>query len=146
MHKRTLPILLALLSTTISVSAQNRCQMFISHLPGNNPIATVPDAGEITQGCAVSSVDPTAADKNTADCKTLATFPVDIKKDITVAKDVSGLAEDIKIFIFNRNLKEGFVKYRAADLNFEDVNQCLTTLDGSLDFEVMFQRCEFDCP
>ncbi len=145
MHKQTLLLALATLSSSV-VYAQNRCQMFISHLPGENPIATVPDAGEITQGCAVSSVDPEAADKNTGDCKTLGTFPVDIKKDITVAKDVTGLEEDIKIFIFNRNLKEGFVKYKAADLNFEDFNQCLTTLDGSLDFEVMFQRCEFDCP
>ncbi|KAF7509394.1 hypothetical protein GJ744_008117 [Endocarpon pusillum] len=146
MHKPTLLVALATVSTTV-VYAQNRCQMFISHLPGDNPIASVPDAGEITQGCAVSSVDPAAADKNAGgDCKTLGTFAVDIKKDITVAKDVTGLDDDVRIFIFNRNLKEGFVKYKAADLNFEDFNQCLTTLDGSLDFNVRFQRCEFDCP
>lgn len=144
MHAQSLLLALAALST--SVYAQNRCQMFISHLPGNNPIATVPDAGEITQGCAVSSVDPDAKKKNTGDCKTLGTFPVDLKKDITIAKGVTGLPEDILVHIFNENLREGFVKYKTADLNFEDFNQCLTTLDGSLDFNVKFQRCEFDCP
>ncbi|ERF76951.1 hypothetical protein EPUS_02663 [Endocarpon pusillum Z07020] len=59
------------------------------------------------------------ADENTGnDCKTLGTFPVDIKTDITVASDVTGLEDDVRIFIFNRNLKEGFVKYKAARSEF----------------------------
>ena len=121
--------------------------MFISHLPGDDPLFTVPDSGEITQDCAVTSVDPTAPDLNSDACKILGTFDAEeYERESIISKDVTGLPEDITVRIFNDGLREGFVKYRGQDLNFEDFNQCLTTLDGSLDFTVEFQRCEFDCP
>lgn len=145
---RTPTLLLALVALTTSVLAQNRCQMFITHLPGNDPLSSKPDRGEIRQSCKFAADDPKAKKDggNGPDCKTLGEFPVDLDRDIIIAGDVTGLPEDVTVHIFNRNLREGFVKYKAADLNFEDVDQCLTTLDGSLDFNVVFQRCEFDCP
>jgi hypothetical protein len=144
MHTQTL--LLALLTLTTSVLAQNRCQMFITHIPGTNPLFSKPDAGEITQGCKTSFADPDAAKINPPGCVTKGTFAVDLKKDIIVPKGVTGLPEDVLVHIFNSNLREGFVKYKAFDLNFENVNQCKTTEDGSLGSNVKFQRCEFDCP
>lgn len=63
-----------------------------------------------------------------------------------ISNDTSGLPEDIEVRIFNGDFKEGYVKYRSADLDFTDINECLTMLDGTLDFNVKYQRCEFDCP
>lgn len=141
-------LLAALAALTTTVHAQ-RCQMFISIPPDDDPASPkAPEIlGEIRQDCAVSRIHPKADELNGPNCKLLGTFEVKFKKEQTISKHTSGLLDDVKVMVFNGRLGEGWLKYKTQDLNFQNKNHCRgETRNGFWSGPLVHKTCEFDCP